>query len=96
VVDARPATPAADCSHAEELVAKARELAGEDRWSQALPVAEAAAGCRPNNPNMHRIITIAACMAGNKTLARAHWTQVVGNGRKLARETCQQHGITLD
>ncbi|HEV7557450.1 MAG TPA: protein kinase, partial [Kofleriaceae bacterium] len=100
VADARPAPSDArvdtDCSHAEELVSKARQLAGEDNWTQALPIAEAAAACRPNNPNMHRIITIAACMAGNKTLAQAHWTQLVGKARNLARETCKQQGITLD
>jgi len=85
-----------DCSHVEELVSKARQLAGENSWVEALPVAEAVVACRPNNPNMHRIITIAACIAGNKALAQAHWTQLVGKGRNLARETCQQHGITLE
>jgi hypothetical protein len=91
-IDAAPKT--ADCSAADELVARARQLAGDDNWKAALPVALQAATCRPGNPNMHRIITIAACMAGNDTLAAEHFNHVI-NQRPNVREICKQHHVAL-
>jgi hypothetical protein len=88
-----PAKP--DCTKADELVERAKSAASSERWSEALPAAEAALACKPNNPNMHRIAALAGCNLGKAPVVAAHLPGVGGPGHRAVREACEHHGVPL-
>jgi serine/threonine-protein kinase len=92
----KPAEPAKpDCAKVDELIERAKSAAAGERWAEALPDAEAALTCKPNNTNMHRIAALAGCNLGKAAVVAAHLAGVGGPGHRAVREACERHGVPL-